>query len=85
MNQCDGCQAGMSLLGGLHLDGKSKFVRTANDYQKRPYNTKTKRRTYTVTDEVHAELHRLGQGNASRGIREAVKAAQVRTLEQPKQ
>lgn len=53
--------------------------------QKRPYNTKTKRRTYTVTDEVHAELQRLGQGNASRGIREAVKAARVRTLEQPKQ
>ena len=45
---------------------------------KRPYATNTKRRTYTVTDEVHAELRRLGNGNASAGIREAVKVAQVR-------
>lgn len=42
---------------------------------KRMYGEKTKRRTYTVTDEVHAELQRIGQGNASRGIREAVKQA----------
>ena len=48
--------------------------------QKRIYGAKTKRRTYTVTDEVHAELQRLGQGNASRGVREAVKSAQGRVM-----
>lgn len=42
---------------------------------KRMYGEKTKRRTYTVTDEGHAELQRLGHGNASRGIREAVRIA----------
>lgn len=52
-----------------------ELVAEAGGCTKRPYNTKTKRRTYTVTDEVHAELQRLGQGNASRGIREAVKQA----------
>lgn len=44
--------------------------------QKRPYATNTKRRTYTVTDEVHEQLRKLGQGNASAGIREAVRLAQ---------
>lgn len=43
--------------------------------KKRLYGAKTKRRTYTVTDEVHAELQRLGKGNASAGIREAVRLA----------
>lgn len=42
---------------------------------KRLYGAKTKRRTYTVTDEVHAELLRLGNGNYSEGIREAVRLA----------
>lgn len=42
---------------------------------KRPYATKTKRRTYTVTDEVHESLRKLGNGNASAGIREAVRVA----------
>lgn len=45
---------------------------------KRLYGAKTKRRTYTVTDEVHAELRRLGQGNASAGIREAVRLSEVK-------
>lgn len=44
---------------------------------KRMYGEKTKRRTYTVTDEVHAALQRLGKGNASAGIREAVKQATI--------
>lgn len=45
------------------------------DNAKRPYATNTKRRTYTVTDETHEQLRKLGQGNASAGIREAVKRA----------
>lgn len=45
---------------------------------KRMYGEKTKRRTYTVTDGVHAELQRLGRGNASAGIREAVRLSEVK-------
>ena len=40
---------------------------------KRLYGKKTTRHTYTVTDETHEALKRIGSGNASRGIREAVK------------
>lgn len=45
---------------------------------KRMYGEKTKRRTYTVTDEVHEVLCQLGKQasgkrNASAGIREAVR------------
>lgn len=51
---------------------------------KRPYATKTKRRTYTVTDEVHEALCQLGERasgkrNASAGIREAVRLAALYT------
>lgn len=42
---------------------------------KRPYATGTKRRTYTLPDDVHAALVKLGKGNASAGIREAVRLA----------
>lgn len=42
---------------------------------KRPYNTGTKKRTYTVTQEDHDALVKLGHGNASAGIREAVRKA----------
>lgn len=42
---------------------------------KRPYATNTKKRTYTVTEEDHEALRKLGNGNASAGIREAVKSA----------
>jgi hypothetical protein len=40
---------------------------------KRPYATNTKKRTYTVTEEDHEALRKLGKGNASAGIREAVR------------
>ena len=43
---------------------------------KRQYNTNTKKRTYTVTPEDHEALKRLGNGNASEGIREAIRKAQ---------
>lgn len=42
---------------------------------KRPYGTNTKRRNYTVTSEDHEALRKLGNGNASAGIRQAVRIA----------
>ncbi len=52
--------------------------------EKRPYATKTKRRTYTITDDVHEQLADLGEAatgkrNASAGIREAVRRAMLYT------
>ena len=41
--------------------------------KKRPYNTKTKRRSVTINDANWAKLLKLGNGNASAGIREAVR------------
>lgn len=54
---------------------------------KRPYATRTKRRTYTVTDDVHGQLADLGEEatgkrNASAGIREAVRLAMLYTKPQ---
>jgi len=45
---------------------------------KRPYATNTKKRTYTVTAEDHEALRKLGNGNASAGIRVAVKLSAER-------
>jgi len=39
------------------------------------YGSGTKKRTYTVTQEDHDALVKLGNGNASAGIREAVRKA----------
>ena len=43
---------------------------------KRIYGKKTTRHTYTVTDETHEALKRIGGGNASRGLRMAVDLAE---------
>lgn len=50
---------------------------------KRPYAINTKKRTYTVTKEDHEALRKLGNGNASAGIREAVKSAMERAAVVP--
>lgn len=42
---------------------------------KRIYNAGTKKRTYTVTEEDHENLVKLGNGNASAGIRVAIRMA----------
>lgn len=42
---------------------------------KRPYATNTKRRSVTITDSDWQTLKKLGNGNASAGIREAVRKA----------
>ncbi len=39
---------------------------------KRPYATNTKRRSVTITDSDWQALKKLGNGNASAGIREAL-------------
>jgi hypothetical protein len=54
----------------LMIEGLRKMKNT-----KRPYATNTKRRTYTLPDDVHTALVKLGKGNASAGIREAVRLA----------
>lgn len=45
---------------------------------KRMYGANTKKRTYTVTEEDHESLRKLSNGNASAGIRVAVKSAMER-------
>lgn len=40
---------------------------------KRPYATNTKRRSVTITEPDWKALKKLGNGNASAGIREAIR------------
>lgn len=45
---------------------------------KRPYATNTKRRSVTITEPDWQKLKALGNGNASAGIREALRLAYER-------
>ena len=75
MNQCDGCQLGLEIKHGLHVGGNSVFACTASRYkEKRPYAQPNAQRRSIYTDAATWEaLLKLGKGNASAGIREAVR------------
>ena len=46
---------------------------------KRPYATNTKRRAVTITEPDWQALKKLGDGNASAGIRQALRQTEVKT------